>query len=124
MRPSGAGRTTAVAVLVSQALLDWFGLPSASALQQKLQSLNGVSSLLPEHHHVWLDAYVGEGAWSGLGQDSSVRLGSNRQEGWDRSADQGPSGSVPRHQGGRGGTPGTPLGLTSTSLLVLSTGWL
>ena len=44
-------------------------------------------------------------------------------EGWDRSADQVPSGSVPRHQGGRGGTPGTPLGLTSTSLLVLSTGW-
>ena len=104
------------------------GQPSAArlvcqVLQQELQSLNGVSSLLPEHHHVWLDAYVGEGAWSGLGQDSSVRLGSNRQEGWDRSADQGPSGSVPRHQGGRGGTPGTPLGLTSTSLLVLSTGW-
>ena len=45
MRPSGAGRTTAVAVLVSQVLL------VCQVLQQKLLSLNGVSALLIEHHH-------------------------------------------------------------------------
>lgn len=45
MRPSGAGRTTAVAVLVSQVLL------VCQVLQQKLLSLNGVNALLLEHNH-------------------------------------------------------------------------
>ena len=45
MRPSGAGRTTTVAVLVSQVLL------VCQVLQQKLLSLNGVSALLLEHNH-------------------------------------------------------------------------
>ena len=45
MRPSGAGRTTTVAVLVSQVLL------VCQVLQQKLLSLNGVRALLLEHNH-------------------------------------------------------------------------
>jgi len=45
LRPSGAGRTTTVAVLVSQVLL------VCQVLQQKLLSLNGVRALLLEHNH-------------------------------------------------------------------------
>ena len=48
MRPSGAGRSAAVAVLASKVLLL---VSQGQVLQQKLQSLNEVSSLLTEHNH-------------------------------------------------------------------------